>query len=288
MRIRRGVNASRVERDAPWRLHPQLLGRSVKLLTKKQVIFRIAAIVALIEFAIMLFLALLPKRLDIYNEAVLDGVLLVGLSAPLIYIWIVRPFVRARDEAFAQISHLAFTDPLTNLANRRPIAKYLSAVIAGSVRRRSYGALLVLDLDRLKPINDNYGHEAGDAVLVEVARRLQAVTRAENIVGRMGGDEFVLVVSHLESDKNAARATVTRIAENLIRVVSEPVVFNGLSLQVGVSIGIRMLGTDVVDAETVINQADEAMYRAKQAGGGRAVIFDQNNRWLHEPSAKIV
>jgi diguanylate cyclase (GGDEF)-like protein len=250
----------------------------VTLLTKKQVVFRIAAIIALVEFAIMLLLTVLPLRLSAIAEAALDGVLLVLLAAPLIYVSVVRPFVHARDEVLAQISRLAFTDPLTQLANRRPIAKYLGAVIAGSARRQSYGALLVLDLDHFKPINDRYGHEAGDAVLVEVARRLQAATRAEDIAGRLGGDEFVLVVSHLGSDERAARDNVLQIAEHLIRAVSAPIVFNGSSLQVGVSIGIRLLGPDGVDTEAAINQADDAMYRAKQAGGGRAVLFDNHRR----------
>ena len=250
----------------------------MKLLTKKQIVFRIAVIIAMVEFAIMLSLVVLPVQLNAYAVAALDGGLLVTMSAPLIYLWIVRPFVHARDEALAQISHLAFTDPLTELANRRPIIQYLSTIIAGSARRHSYGAFLVLDLDRFKPINDRYGHETGDAVLVEVARRLQAATRAEDIVGRMGGDEFVLVVSHLDSDESAARDAALRIADHMIQVVSKPIVFNGLHLQVGVSVGIRLLGTEAANTETVIKQADEAMYRAKQAGGGQAVIFDKNIR----------
>ena len=249
----------------------------MKLLTKKQIILRIAAIIALVEVAIMLSLALLPAHFDVYAVAMIDGMLLVVLSAPLIYLMIVRPSVLAHDAVLAQTSYLACTDPLTQLANRRPIAQYLSAVIAGGARHRSYGALLVLDLDGLKPINDRYGHDAGDAVLVEVAQRLQAATRSEDIAGRMGGDEFVLLISHLDSGPQAARANALQIAEHLIRTVSEPIAYNDLRLQVGVSIGIRLLRGDSGDAETVISQADDAMYRAKHAGGGRAVVFGDHH-----------
>lgn len=133
----------------------------------------------------MLVLGAVPHEASTHSEAFLDAASLVLLSTPPIYWWVIKPFVDARDEALAQVSHLAHVDPLTQLANRRLLSKHLQRAVAGIVRHRIYGALLLLDLDGFKLINDAHGHDAGDAVLVEIAKRMQSITRSEDIVARL-------------------------------------------------------------------------------------------------------
>ncbi len=223
----------------------------------------------------MLVLQAIPHEAGTYSEAVLDTVSLAVLSTPAIYMWVIKPFVNARDEALAQISHLAHIDPLTQLANRRFLSKYLEKAVAGIIRHKIYGALLLLDLDGFKPINDVRGHDAGDAVLVEIAKRLQSITRSEDVVGRLGGDEFVVLITHLDVVEQIAHDKASRIAKKLINLVNKPFDFNGETLHVGASIGMRLLGFEELDTETAIRDADTAMYRAKQAGKGCAAFFEK-------------
>jgi len=219
----------------------------MKLLTTKQVVVRIAIIIASVELLIMLMLMVSPYETDIYSVVAFDTVFLTVLSIPAIYIWVIKPFVDARDVALAQISHLALTDPLTQLANRRLISKHLGKVIAGRVRHKDYGAVLLIDLDGFKPVNDDHGHDAGDALLVEIAARFRSIVRAEDVAGRIGGDEFVVLTFD----------------------------YNGQILQVGASVGIRLLGFEEMDTVAAMSEADIAMYSAKQAGGGCAVFFEK-------------
>ena len=131
--------------------------------TTKQVIVRIVTIISSAEFLVMLLLGIIPLEVSIYSEAVLDLALLALLSTPLIYIWVINPFVTARDEALDQFNHLAHTDPLTQLPNRRLLSTHLEKFIAGAVRHKVRGAALLMDLDGFKDVNDIHGHDAGDA-----------------------------------------------------------------------------------------------------------------------------
>ena len=135
--------------------------------------------------------------------------------------------------------------------------------------------MLLIDLDGFKLVNDSYGHEAGDAVLVEIAKRLQSIVRSEDIVGRLGGDEFIVLLHRLGGDERLAHDRALRVAETLIKTISKPFYFNGKTLQVGASIGVRLLGFEEQDTETAISEADSAMYRAKEAGRGCAVFFEK-------------
>lgn len=245
----------------------------MKLLTIKDVILRIVAIIVVAEFLVMLVLRNIPHQASTFTEAVLDAAALAFLSTPAIYIWVIKPFVNARDEALARIRHLASVDPLTQLANRRLLVQHLEKAMAGSARHKDHGAVLLLDLDGFKAINDGHGHLAGDAVLVEVAARLQSVVRTDDIVGRLGGDEFVVVLHRLGADEPAARIKALSVAEKLISFVGAKVYFEGESLHVGASVGVRLIGFEEQDAEVVIGDADAAMYQAKQKGGGCTVFF---------------
>jgi len=245
-----------------------------QLLSAKQVIFRIAVIISFAELLVMFALGSVYHKLNIYTEALIDTIILVVLSTPLIYLWVIKPYIQARDESLAYISRLAFTDPLTQLANRRQLVKHLQMFISSSQRRRFYGALLLIDLDKFKPINDQYGHDAGDAVLVEVALRLQALIRSEDAAGRFGGDEFMILLAQLEVDKQQALNEVGKITRRILTSLQQPISFNGKSLHISASIGIRLLGPDSPEVETAIKQADEAMYQAKHHGSG-VVVFQE-------------
>jgi len=247
----------------------------MQLLTTKQVVVRIAVVISVAEFLIMLALGGLPYPVNPYLEAVIDVISLVVLSTPTIYIWVIKPFVTARDEALSQISDLAHLDSLTQLANRRLILKHLERMLASNVRHKMYGALLLLDLDGFKPINDAHGHDGGDVVLMEIAKRIQSITRTEDVVGRLGGDEFVVLLNHLDGDARSARDKAAQIAKKMIELVNKPFDFNGKHLHVGASMGVRLLGFEAVEMEKVISQADSAMYRAKQAGKGCAVFYGE-------------
>ena len=210
-----------------------------------------------------------------YVEAGTDILLLAVLSTPLIFILVVTPFVKARDEALVKLSYLAETDPLTNLSNRRSIDIQLDKFIASTVRHNFYGAVLLLDLDEFKYINDKYGHVTGDKVLVEVANRLRSRVRLDEVVGRLGGDEFILLINNLDTNEHAARNAALRIAEQFVTLLSMPINLNGTELSIGVSIGVRIVGLDEIEAESAIMDADLAMYSAKKAGKRQCVVFGE-------------
>jgi two-component system cell cycle response regulator len=239
------------------------------------VVIRITIIISSAELLIMLMLRAIPHEAGTYADVVLDTALLVVLATPAIYLWVIKPFVDARDQALDQISHLALTDPLTQLANRRHISKHLEKAVGGSVSHNDRGAVLLIDLDGFKLINDTHGHEAGDAMLIEIAERLRSIVRSEDVVGRLGGDEFVFLMHGIGADERIAHDRALRIAEKLNNIINEPFDFNAKTLHVGASIGIRLLGFEELDTKIAISDADTAMYRAKEAGGGCAVFFEK-------------
>ena len=247
----------------------------MQLLTTRMVLLRVAVIVAVAEFVVMLVLQAIPHQARTYSSAVFDVALLAVLTTPALYIWVIKPFVDARDKMLAQLNELAATDPLTRLANRRLLSEHLEKVIAGSAKHEVPAAVLLIDLDGFKLINDVHGHGVGDAVLVEAAKRIQSITRSEDVASRLGGDEFVVVINRLDSDKRLAAETAMRVAEKLIKLINNPIVFNGQTLHVGASIGIRLLGFEELDPKTALGEADAAMYRAKQAGSGNAILFEK-------------
>ncbi|OWW22259.1 EAL domain-containing protein [Noviherbaspirillum denitrificans] len=161
-----------------------------------------------------------------------------------------------------RVRQAALQDPLTGLPNRALIFEYGRHLLAASRRRHGQGALLFIDLDRFKPINDLYGHDAGDFVLREVSKRILAGTRDEDVVGRLGGDEFVVILPHLD----ALRRHAATVAQHLIETISRPVKMNDLELSVSPSIGISFYPEHASDVSGLIHAADMAMYEAKRSG----------------------
>jgi two-component system cell cycle response regulator len=130
-------------------------------------------------------------------------------------------------------------------------------------------------LDGFKIINDKKGHDAGDAILIEIAKRLKSLVRTEDIVSRVGGDEFIIVLGQLDADEQAANNEALLISERIRKELSKAINFKSMTLQIGSSIGLRLLKPELISAEAVLKDADTAMYRAKQAGKGRIVVFDK-------------
>ena len=242
-------------------------------LSATKVIMRITAIIMVWEFVIMLAIGMLQIEIGLYWLAFLDVLLLSALSTPCIYCWVIRPFALARDHAIDQINHLAHTDPLTQLSNRRGISLFLKKLIAQTQRHDMSGAVLIIDLDGFKTINDVEGHAAGDAVLVEIAQRLHNNIRPEDSVGRLGGDEFMVLLTNLNSNEDISQDFAMQAANKLCDKIKEPIVFENRLLNVGASIGIRILGFEELDTDKAIKDADTAMYFAKQAGKSCAVVY---------------
>ncbi len=157
-----------------------------------------------------------------------------------------------------QIRHMAHHDALTGLANRWLFDELLQSLLERAKRANTGLAVLALDLDGFKAVNDLYGHAGGDAVLVEVARRIEAVVRSMDTVSRRGGDEFTVLLTE------AAPEGVAQIAERLLESLSRP--YEGVACPVSVSIGVAMFPADASNADDLLQRADEALYQAKQAG----------------------
>jgi len=245
----------------------------VKLPTILPAAIRISIIMVGAEILITLLLQAIPHGMNAYEIAILDAIALVLLSTPPICIYVIKPFLDARAKTLAEVRNMSVTDPLTKLANKHLIFEHLDRVVAGCTRHNEYCAVLLINLDHFRLINERFGFEAGDKVLVEVARRIHSTVRANDIVGRLGGDEFVVLLERLESNEGTTSDSIMHIANKLITVIDMPIAVNSKAVHVGASVGIRLLGIDPVNTNTAINEADSAMYLAKEAGGSRAVIF---------------
>ncbi|MCL4757871.1 MAG: diguanylate cyclase [Rhodocyclaceae bacterium] len=176
-------------------------------------------------------------------------------------------------ERTGELQRLAHHDSLTGLPNRRLFADRLERAMAAVQRRGGQIALAYLDLDGFKAINDQCGHDAGDAVLKAVAARLQAVMREGDTLARMGGDEFVALLTDLSEDPQ-----IEPLIERLLAAASEPVPLATCGLQVTASIGVALHPRDAHDAEALIRRADQAMYEAKLAGRNRWRIAGRSGR----------
>ena len=169
--------------------------------------------------------------------------------------------VGERRIAEERARHLADHDPLTNLPNRRLLEDRLSQALALNRRNRGHAAVMYVDLDRFKAVNDAHGHSVGDALLKEVAARLVGQLRDVDTICRIGGDEFIVVLPELKRPADAAG-----VAQKLIDRLAEPVSVGGLELEVSSSAGISVFPEDGTDAETLIRNADAALYYAKDSG----------------------
>lgn len=169
------------------------------------------------------------------------------------------------QESRAELNHLAHHDMLTALPNRQLLADRMKQALARAQRNHGLVAVLFLDLDGFKPINDSLGHEAGDIALREVADRLSAAIRREDTLARVGGDEFVVLLSDLG---DSARQSAEFVANKCLGVFRQPFVIRGQDCRLGTSIGIA-IGNGECSTDKLLIAADQAMYQAKDSGRGR-------------------
>jgi len=182
-----------------------------------------------------------------------------------------------REHARLRIRQLAFYDGLTGLPNRSLLQAKADQAIASATRNEEQLAVLFIDLDRFKQVNDSLGHPAGDELLRSIADRLQRELRGSDIVGRLSGDEFVIVLPQCDADH------ATDTVERLQLLLSQPCQIAGVSLASSASVGIAMFPADGRDMETLLHRADMAMYQAKSSGRGRFSFFSSEmNRLAQE------
>ena len=169
--------------------------------------------------------------------------------------------ISIQKRAEERLRHMAYHDPLTGLSNRNKLEQFINHVLASSHRHQQGFALLFLDLDRFKNINDTIGHEAGDLILQVVAERLRSTVRTTDMVARLGGDEFVLLVTDVKKTESVA-IIAQKILENILKVI----VVNGQEIYLTTSIGISLYPYDGQNIQTLMKNADLALYRAKEHG----------------------
>lgn len=188
--------------------------------------------------------------------------------------------VTTRKQAELKIEYRAYHDDLTDLANRRLLHDRLHQNIATCQRDNTFGAVLLLDLDRFKDLNDSLGHSAGDNILCMVATRLKSLMREEDTIARMGGDEFVVVLPSVDSDQSAAGLKVQAIAEKIRLSLSQPYQLNNGELcYINASIGITLFPDNADSIDDILKHADAALYRAKAQG--------RNTVCFYHPSMQI-
>ena len=182
--------------------------------------------------------------------------------------------ITERKRAEMEIEHLAFFDSLTLLPNRRFLLDRLRRGLASGARRGRNGAILFIDLDDFKTLNDTRGHQLGDMLLIQVSQRLQACIRTEDCVARLGGDEFVVLLEDLSSDLQEAATEAEAIGHKILAEISKAFLLDSLDYHCSASIGITLFSGREGTVDELLKRADAAMYRAKTAGRNALCFFD--------------
>jgi diguanylate cyclase (GGDEF)-like protein len=209
-------------------------------------------------------------------EAALDrnGLVALVLSGSLLVVAIgffvvLFDRVTERERAASKIAHLAYHDALTGLSNRSVLEHHLCRNIELAQSTGEFLAVICVDLDGFKAVNDTHGHAAGDQLLIQVAGRLQSVLRQEELIARVGGDEFIIVQKGGSQPRDAGLA-----AERIIKALEEPFIIFGATITIGASVGIGIFPKDASSATELTKKADAALYRAKDSGKGAAQFYD--------------
>ena len=170
---------------------------------------------------------------------------------------------------------MAFHDSLTGLPNRRLLTNRLEHALGASQRHRQFAALLFLDLDRFKALNDTHGHDVGDLLLQEVARRLQQSIRAIDTAARLGGDEFVVLIHDLSTDVEDARLHAATVGQKILASLNEPYTLQGTPHHITPSIGATLFSGDLQAPAELLKEADTAMYQAKARGRNTLCFYEK-------------
>ena len=176
--------------------------------------------------------------------------------------------------ASAEIEKLAFFDPLTGLPNRRLLNDRLQQAVMASQRHDRHGALLFMDLDHFKTLNDTLGHDVGDQLLEQVAQRIKSCVREADTVARLGGDEFVVMLLDLSPNPAEATRQTRMVGENLLRAIHAPYTLQGKQYRSSCSLGATLFGSEAQSAAELLKQADIAMYQVKSSGRNALCFFD--------------
>ncbi|WP_089797576.1 putative bifunctional diguanylate cyclase/phosphodiesterase [Halomonas korlensis] len=189
--------------------------------------------------------------------------------------------LRESQQQSAKIHHLAYTDALTGLPNRRHLVRYLDRMLDAAEHTETSGAVLFIDLDRFKLINDALGHEVGDRVLIQIGQRLQGAVRHADQVIRQGGDEFLVLMIHDPRHAGASTreqiiANACALADRIIAHLAEPLMEGGFTHHIVASIGISLYPDHGRNATLLIENADKAMFEAKRQGGGGQLLFSED------------
>jgi diguanylate cyclase (GGDEF)-like protein/PAS domain S-box-containing protein len=184
--------------------------------------------------------------------------------------------ITERKRAEEEIRSMAFYDALTQLPNRRLFLERFQAALAASSRYDDFGALLFIDLDRFKLLNDTHGHDHGDLLLIEVANRIKSCVREMDTVARLGGDEFVVLLESISSEREDAAHKAGLVAEKIREALAQPYSLKGHEYSSSPSIGICLLHGGEESTDELIKHADAAMYQAKDAGGNTVCLYDSD------------
>ncbi|MDD2272830.1 MAG: EAL domain-containing protein [Desulfuromonadaceae bacterium] len=184
--------------------------------------------------------------------------------------------ITERKKAEERINELAFFDQLTGLPNRTLLRDRLRQIMTISSRKGGYGALLFIDLDNFKTLNDTLGHDMGDLLLIQVAQRLGASVRAGDTVARLGGDEFVVLLANLSIDQRSAASQTEAVGEKILETLNHPYQLKDVVYHNTPSIGATLFGDHQDEIDALLRQADIAMYRSKDAGRNTMRFFDSN------------
>lgn len=201
------------------------------------------------------------------------GLAQVQQAGEISFIGIIRDITQ-RKKGEDEIRQLAFYDPLTQLPNRRLLLDRMQQVLANCARQERYAALLFMDLDNFKSLNDSAGHDKGDLLLCQVAQRLVECVRQGDTVSRLGGDEFVVIIENLSGDEQEAANQAEAAAEKIIGQLRQGFDLDGLAYTGSASIGISMFNGSCFSRGDLVKQADMAMYKAKAAGRNGIRFFD--------------
>ncbi len=182
--------------------------------------------------------------------------------------------ITERKHSENEIHHLAFYDPLTKLPNRRLLRERIQHALLARTRHREYGAVIFIDLDNFKALNDTRGHDVGDLLLVEVAKRINTCVRSEDTVARLGGDEFVVILESLSEELGAALKDAEIVAEKIRHALSQHYLIEEMGHYTTPSIGICLFNDHAISADDLLKRADTAMYQAKQAGRNTIRFYD--------------
>ncbi|MFA6973060.1 MAG: EAL domain-containing protein [Gallionella sp.] len=268
-----------------WQLSPQLLSLHLDASLLQSLADQVensAAFVARIHY-------LYGHSADKSREEILlkDGRTIDWYSAPVsgadgMYhgrVWYFRD-ITGRKLAEKEIERLAFYDPLTGLPNRRLLHDRLQHALAASARHDKHGAVLFIDLDDFKTLNDTQGHSIGDLLLLEVARRLLGCVREKDTVARLGGDEFVVLLDELSADPAHVAAQTEAVSNKILTAISRPYALKNYEYHCSASIGISLFRNQDSTEDELLKHADTAMYQAKNAG--------RNTMRFYDPAMQVV